>query len=333
MDAGWNARALLNSTKSSPGLSPKVLGGNEAQPGQFPFMASLRYPLGYINVQGKAVGGDHLCGGTLIARNVVLTAAHCVHDQALRDPVVHINRYYRVGEGDYEIFRTTATKIHPNYKAIGGWTDYDVAILVLDGSSATNPTCLNQDESCFSYGCTGTVIGWGHTGEGDANSYADVLQMADVPLTSRQNCRRAYGKLPFDSEFITDVMVCAGAQGIDACIGDSGGPLVLGNCIAGIVAWGAGCGTSKPGVYTSVLAMTDWIQEQLAEAQQVAPYPPPVPQPLTPPPPSPPPVYSPRLQPQLSPPRPSPFPTGQHPASPPSCTFILGRYFPIGCEG
>lgn len=44
----------------------KVLGGSDAQDGQFPYQVSLR------------IGGSHVCGGTIISDNFILTAAHCV---------------------------------------------------------------------------------------------------------------------------------------------------------------------------------------------------------------------------------------------------------------
>lgn len=57
-------------------------------------------------------------------------------------------------------------------------------------------------------------------------------------------------------------MLCAGDiyGGRDACQGDSGGPLVSNNILVGVVSWGNGCGgRRKPGVYTDVSLLRDWI--------------------------------------------------------------------------
>lgn len=360
-------RALLNSTQASGGTVPKVVGGRDADKGEYPSVASLRFPIGYINPQGTNLSGTHLCGGVLISKNAVLTAAHCVHAQELRSPIVQVNRYLRDGVGQYEEFKPIATKIHPLYASSGGWQNYDIAVLVLDRDSQIKPVCLAENELCFEYECVGTVIGWGYTRDGDQNSLAQVLQEAQFPLWSRKRCREVYGRFASGAELISDVMVCGGAKGVDACRADSGGPLLVADCVAGIVSWGEGCGTEKPGVYASVAPLKDWIEEQLADTQ-VSPalVSTPVPAPLAPSPvsvvvPSPPPIQvlppppvpvsvSPPVSVPVSPPVPvppspiasvpvsTPVQTSTLPPSPPvatshSCQYILGRFFPPGCEG
>ena len=93
------------------------------------------------------------------------------------------------------------------------------------------------------------------------------MQQAEVPLISREDCRRSYGNL------ITERMRCAGFLdgGVDSCQGDSGGPLVCPSndkwYLVGIVSWGDGCARpGRFGVYADVLALKPWVQETIASA-------------------------------------------------------------------
>ena len=47
-------------------MSFQIVDGTETETHEFPWVASLQ------------VNGEHFCGGTLVAPNWVLTAAHCV---------------------------------------------------------------------------------------------------------------------------------------------------------------------------------------------------------------------------------------------------------------
>jgi secreted trypsin-like serine protease len=60
-------------------------------------------------------------------------------------------------------------------------------------------------------------------------------------------------------------MLCAGAEGKDACSRDSGGPLVALQSpprLIGIVIAGYKCGEAGfPGIYTRVTKYLDWIEQ------------------------------------------------------------------------
>merc|ERR1712142_753058 len=92
---------------------------------------------------------------------------------------------------------------------------------------------------------------------------SNKLQQAALPLLSNEQCKRHWGSN------ISDVMICAGADGASSCMGDSGGPLVCEKdnmwTLVGIVSWGSSrCSTSTPGVYARVTELRGWVDQILA---------------------------------------------------------------------
>lgn len=228
-------------------------------------MVSLRNPKGVRTRSKQDISFKHFCGGALIAENVVVTAAHCVKHRLRRRPIVHIGRYAREGDSKgIEVFQVVETMSHPRY-GIEAPFNYDIALLKLDRKSKAEPIPIKRDEDCFEKGgCGGgTVFGWGYTKKGDANSEADFLQSAVVRLWTRSECKKVYGRDKAKRQRITETMVCAGEDGIDACQNDSGGPLAIGKRLVGVVSWGKGCG-KIPGVYASLpFLMKDWGDDAL----------------------------------------------------------------------
>lgn len=227
-----------------------IVGGQEATPGEFPFIVSLR---GFF--------GGHICGASLIKKNWVLTAAHCVSGSVYS---VALGLHQRKRNSDTERISVKQVIVHHEYA--GRNMDYDFALIELYDDSKYQPIALNTTEieiSEDSEEIMATVAGWGAVQENDywLPSY---LQKVNVPLISQAQCNRDY------SDTITDRMICAGypAGGKDSCQGDSGGPLIVPNengepVLVGVVSWGKGCGRAGyPGVYAKVSAVTNWIEQE-----------------------------------------------------------------------
>jgi secreted trypsin-like serine protease len=237
----------------------RIVGGSPATDRAYPWIVAL-----------EDRSGDQFCGGTLISKNKILTAAHCSFSGSNRfqDPV----RFLRVRVGSNErgsggrVFNVSSHVIHPKYNHVTLSYDYDVAIWTIK-TSATNPLILSDnvniislpeacdDLTCFtgvaSPGTTVLTAGWGATID-DSEDYSSELLEVSIPIASNADCAGSY-----ESGAITDRMICAGVAGKDSCQGDSGGPLFAyipearAGLQAGIVSWGNACGSGY-GVYTRI---------------------------------------------------------------------------------
>lgn len=217
-------------------LAPRVVGGELAPEGAYPWMAAI-----------ETSRGRQYCGGTVIAPRWVLTAAHC---QVQPGETAHVGTNDLREEG--QRIEIVEVRNHESWTATPSTAD--VAVLRLESDAGVLPLEL---VSAAVLATRGVTIGWGSTQSG--GSTVDELRFVDVPLTKREACLLAYpGK-------IDATMFCAGAKGVDSCQGDSGGPLVINDGgrprQLGITSWGRGCAqATAPGVYTSVPAMHRWIK-------------------------------------------------------------------------
>jgi len=228
-----------------------IVGGTEATRGRFPYMVNL-----------ATRGGMVFCGGSLIAPNVVLSAAHC----AGMATHVFIGRFDLAAGEQFERF-SVAEIPHPDYNS--ETVENDIMLLRLSGSSSVRPVWLDtgsatDPEYGFETGDLLNVMGWGATQESGSGS--NKLMEVGVNYVPRTTCNTAYGGA------IVSGMLCAASPGRDSCQGDSGGPLIVkgvNNAIedlqVGVVSFGVGCARPAfPGVYAAVRQYVPWIRTTMA---------------------------------------------------------------------
>ncbi|EED90735.1 trypsin-like serine protease, partial [Thalassiosira pseudonana CCMP1335] len=231
----------------------RIVGGSQVSYCRYSYTVSLQDSIG------------HFCGGSLIAKDVVLTAAHC---QGGNYDVV-INRH-DLGTNTGDRIKMVKEIPHPKYN--DRTTNYDFNLVFLDRPTNQNVALvnLNDNKNSPSVNEEVWVMGWGDTVADDyVQRLSDKLMDVSVNVISNGDCDASEGSI---NGQISDQMLCARDNNEDACQGDSGGPLVLrGNdnsgakdVQVGVVSWGIGCASkSFPGVYSRVSEAYDWIKDEV----------------------------------------------------------------------
>ncbi|WP_338895698.1 serine protease [Streptomyces sp. TG1A-60] len=249
--------ALVATTAVIPLASPPtataevVIGGQPVEISQAPWAVALS---SRDRFGGTRAG--QFCGGVVVGRSTVLTAAHCLSEDVLGAPperivdlrVIAGRADLRSAEG--QEIPVSGTWVNPEYDAYTKAGDFAVVTLASPLPADSVIGWAGAGDAVYAPGTRAGVYGWGDTsGAGD---YAQILRAAPVKVLADAVCERAYPGSAA-GRYLPGSMVCAGEQtgGRDACQGDSGGPLVAQGKLIGLVSWGSGCGLAgNPGVYT-----------------------------------------------------------------------------------
>lgn len=251
---------------SSGTTESKIVGGADTTIETHPWQVSLR-----------TTYDPHFCGGSIIAPDWVLTAAHCMQGASASTLRVVAGVTRRSNTSAGQIREVSQIIVYPGF--VTPTSGKDAALLHLsqpfDLSSpavSTIPIATPADAAAglTDAGVNAMVSGWGTLHSSDY-SLPEVLQAVTVPIVSNAAANQAYG-----AGRITDDQLAAGVLGTggkDSCQGDSGGPLTVpgpggGRILAGIVSWGNGCGdASYPGLYGRVSSFNSWIQNHVTSNQ------------------------------------------------------------------
>ncbi|XP_068119031.1 granzyme A-like [Hyperolius riggenbachi] len=245
---------LIHPCKFVSDVCLEIIGGSEAIPHSWPFIA-------YISTPGNH--GAELCGGTLINRSWVLTAAHCPINSAT---TIKLGLHSRSKEDQYvQTFQVSKWRPHPHYNKVP--FDNDVQLVQLSGKAKLTPGVKPLKlPTTFSDVEPGTICesaGWGITSN-DPNRRSDKLLEVNLPVISREACADMWG-----SHEITKNMMCTldAIGGKTTCNGDSGGPLICQRQLRGVVSFGPknNCGHPEypPGYAFLNEDIVNWIKGEI----------------------------------------------------------------------
>ncbi|MFT7798294.1 trypsin-like [Arapaima gigas] len=232
-------------------MQGRIVGGHVPTPHSIRYIVSIQSP-----------SGQHFCGGSLVHRYWVLTAAHC-NIGSEQMTIIAGDHTLNVYEGTEQYSKPQRLIPHPLYDK--STNNADIMLIQLK-----IPVVLNKYVSIvplprqgvgLSEGRVCWVSGWGYSST-SGGQFPSTLHTVKLPIISTLRCNNTES---FNGN-ITKNMICAGYStgGKDACKGDSGGPLVCQGTVYGVVSWGNFCAKAKfPGVYTAVPLFRRWIDRTM----------------------------------------------------------------------
>ncbi|KAM8709564.1 hypothetical protein ACLKA7_016379 [Drosophila subpalustris] len=237
----------------SGSIEGRITNGKTASAGQFPYQVGLSF---------SSSSGSWWCGGSIIASQWVLTAAHCTSGAS--DVTITYGATVRtVAKLTHKVASSNFIQ-HASYNS--AVLRNDISLIQTPAVSFTsdiNKVELPAIASSYSTyaGQKAIASGWGKTSD-SASGVASTLQYDVFNIVSVEVCQATYGSLVASSR----VICIATPNKISTCNGDSGGPLVLesGKILVGVTSFvsSAGCESGAPAGFTRVTSYLDWIKEK-----------------------------------------------------------------------
>jgi len=235
-----------------PGPQDRIVGGSEATPHSYPWMAAL------------FVDDTWFCGGTLISDEWVLTAAHCAKDAT--EMVVMLGAH-NVREASEEGRLELVTRdffTHPRYSQITLHNDLALVHLPekVEFSNIIRPVCLPgySEASDPLAHMDAQASGWGKPTD-SSQSISPVLREVTVDTITNLMCA-----LEYPTVVNKNILCISGKDGKSTCNGDSGGPLHLVTDgvfkQVGITSFGSsmGCEIGFHAGFTRTASFLEWIE-------------------------------------------------------------------------
>ncbi|XP_063530062.1 venom peptide isomerase heavy chain-like [Cydia strobilella] len=219
-------RVIMTLKYSSHRVKPAIVNGEPVSRGIVPYIVSIK--------SGRRINKEYsyknFCGGSIINREKVLTAAHCFERndfEYVKDPsplavvagdlrnVININKF--TSNETIQWRKISRVIVHPYFN----FPLDDIAVVFVNSfwnfSKYIEPVKIarlpiDYTDSCY-------AAGYGRTSHGSQSKRSEVLLRAKIYVIPRSKCTEIW-EVPMD-EF-----VCTSSVNADVAGGDSGGPLV-----------------------------------------------------------------------------------------------------------
>ncbi|MGB7738995.1 MAG: serine protease [Steroidobacteraceae bacterium] len=277
------AAAGPTSTAGSDDDVPYSTGGNAIKVYGAPWQAQIFYPDNAPQWAEKIKKGmplwqlQHMCGGTLIDKDWVLTAAHCIDDDMVRAGYRVRLGATDISKGDGISYKIDRIVRHSKYdeKLLPNSPNMyanDIALVRIVADARTIGTRdpfkirpIPVNDRPVKDGEPVAATGWGKTEPVPEHAPSAVLMRVVMQVMNTERCRKLPGYGP---QKVHDKVICAGAPQKSTCRGDSGGGLTPATgtpMVVGIVSWGKSrcSGDGNPGAYTRVDSYLGWIKQAM----------------------------------------------------------------------
>lgn len=235
-------------------IHPRIISGNPAAPGQFPWQVLIK----------QSAGDDVFCGGSIISADWVLTAGHCVYGLKSLFLIFGATNIHE------QPIALTSTELfyHSQYNPDN--LNNDIAAVKLPESLNFNPkiqpiSLVKRAAAGDTFvGKRGQISGWGYISDEDLE-FSENLLFAQMTVITNKDCMEKFGE-----SHVKESTLCAqGTQTLheSICSGDSGGAFVIdidGRPVQiGINSFVAEqlCAEGYPAGFARVGSFLDYIQE------------------------------------------------------------------------
>ncbi|XP_018306910.1 trypsin-1-like [Mycetomoellerius zeteki] len=252
---------------TGPGLTSfetRVVGGDEAPKGRYPYMLSLQTWSFFFF--------EHFCGGSILNEQWGITAAHCADAYPASNVIAKAGKFnLKLTEATEQLTKVSKWIIHEKYK--GGVGPNDIALIkfttLLKLNVNVQPIVLPQPNS----EPTGQawLSGWGSTSTTNNPIMPSILQHALMTIIDRKLCDATVTNMTGSPSPVDDTNICTAPKSSkpnSACSGDSGGPLAIFTggkpVLIGLVSWGLIPCKDAPSVYTKTSYFNKWIEQKIS---------------------------------------------------------------------